>query len=120
MQRGRGDNGDAALRQWRPGQEGLVRKGRAVQGEDVGSPLDRRYCGGGSLAECRKMLLRTLGEAAATPAEETYPGDKECDAGDEVCADSIVHRAMGGITVPRVAWQNRPTYQQVVEFPGRR
>lgn len=93
---------------------------RSVQGEEVGSPLDRRYCGGGSLAECRKMLLTTLAEAAATPAEETYPGDKECDAGDQVCADSIVHRAMGGITVPRIAWQNRPTYQQVVEFPARR
>ncbi|OEV10121.1 penicillin acylase family protein [Streptomyces nanshensis] len=93
---------------------------RTVQGEDVRSPLDRPYCGGGSLAECRTMLLRTLGEAAATPAEKTYPGDKECDAGDQVCADSIVHRAMGGITVPRIAWQNRPTYQQVVEFPARR
>nr|WP_206322781.1 penicillin acylase family protein [Streptomyces sp. HNM0575] len=93
---------------------------RAVQGEDVESPLDRPYCGGGSLAECRRMLLTTLAEAAAVPAEKTYPGDEECDAGDQVCADSIVHRAMGGITVPRIAWQNRPTYQQVVEFPARR
>lgn len=93
---------------------------RRVQGEDVASPLDREYCGGGSLAECRKMLLSTLAEAAETPEEETYPGDDECDAGDQLCADSIVHRAMGGITVPRIAWQNRPTYQQVVEFPARR
>ncbi|HEV7628420.1 MAG TPA: penicillin acylase family protein [Streptomyces sp.] len=93
---------------------------RTVQGKDVASPLDKPYCGDGSLAECRKMLLSTLTEASATPAEETYPGDKECDAGDQVCADSIVHRAMGGITAPRIAWQNRPTYQQVVEFPARR
>ncbi len=93
---------------------------RAVQGEDVASPLDREYCGKGSLEECRKVLLSTLSDAVATPAEETYPGDKECDAGDQVCADSIVHRSMGGITVPRIAWQNRPTYQQVVEFPARR
>jgi acyl-homoserine lactone acylase PvdQ len=93
---------------------------RTVLGKDVESPLDKPYCGDGSLAECRKMLLSTLAEAAATPAEETYPGDKECDAGDQLCADSIVHRAMGGITVPRIAWQNRPTYQQVVEFPARR
>lgn len=93
---------------------------RTVRGEKVDSPLDRPYCGGGSLSECRRMLLETLAEAEATPAGETYPGDKECDAGDQVCADSIVHRAMGGITVPRIAWQNRPTYQQVVEFPARR
>ncbi|WP_079123517.1 penicillin acylase family protein [Streptomyces abyssalis] len=93
---------------------------RNVQGEDVASPLDRPYCGSGSLAKCRKMLLTTLAGAVATPAEETYPGDDECEPGDQVCADSIVHRAMGGITVPRIAWQNRPTYQQVVEFPARR
>ncbi len=93
---------------------------RTVQGKDVGSPLDKPYCGDGSLSECRTMLLSTLAKADATPAEEIYPGDKECDAGDQLCADSIVHRAMGGITVPRIAWQNRPTYQQVVEFPARR
>jgi hypothetical protein len=27
---------------------------------------------------------------------------------------------MGGITQDRIAWVNRPTYQQVVEFPARR
>ncbi|NBM19712.1 discoidin domain-containing protein, partial [Streptomyces sp. GC420] len=93
---------------------------RAVLGRTVHSPLDRKYCGGGSVADCRKVLLDTLAEAAATPPAEVYPGDEHCDAGDQVCADSIVHRAMGGITAPRIAWQNRPTYQQVVEFPARR
>jgi hypothetical protein len=27
---------------------------------------------------------------------------------------------MGGITQDRIAWVNRPTYQQVIEFPARR
>ncbi|MGH3313704.1 MAG: penicillin acylase family protein [Streptomyces sp.] len=93
---------------------------RSVLGRNVESPLDRTYCGGGSLSECRQLLLSTMAEAAATPAAETYPGDSSCEAGDQWCADSIVHRAMGGITVPGIAWQNRPTYQQVVEFPARR
>lgn len=93
---------------------------RSVLGRPVSSPLDRTYCGGGSLAECRRILLTTLAAAAATPASAVYPSDKHCGAGEQVCADSIVHRAMGGITVPRIAWQNRPTYQQVVEFPARR
>ncbi|WP_405014889.1 penicillin acylase family protein [Kitasatospora sp. NBC_01539] len=93
---------------------------RGVLGQTVRGPLDRPYCGGGSLTACRQVLLDTLTAAAATPATTTYPADKYCGAGDQVCADSIVHRAMGGITVPRIAWQNRPTYQQVVEFPARR
>ncbi|MFC8450973.1 penicillin acylase family protein [Kitasatospora sp. NPDC057223] len=93
---------------------------RAVLGRPVAGALDRTYCGNGSAAACRQVLLSTLGTAAATPAALTYPADKYCGAGDQVCADSIVHRAMGGITAPRIAWQNRPTYQQVVEFPARR
>ncbi|WP_327178049.1 penicillin acylase family protein [Streptomyces sp. NBC_01335] len=93
---------------------------RAVLGNAVASPLDRTYCGTGTLASCRNVLLTTLATAAAVPAATVYPADASCSAGDQVCADSIVHRAMGGITVPRIAWQNRPTYQQVVEFPATR
>ncbi|MFF2328124.1 MULTISPECIES: penicillin acylase family protein [unclassified Streptomyces] len=93
---------------------------RSVLGRTVGSPLDRKYCGAGSVADCRQVLLSTLTTAAATPANAVYPGDTYCDAGNQVCADAIVHRPLGGITVPRIAWQNRPTYQQVVEFPARR
>ncbi|KPC94765.1 hypothetical protein ADL27_12700 [Streptomyces sp. NRRL F-6602] len=66
------------------------------------------------------MLLTTLTEAAATPAEEVYPGDDTCEAGDQWCADSIVQRAVGGLTHKNIQWQNRPTYQQVVEFPSHR
>ncbi|MEV7232779.1 hypothetical protein AB0N06_01915 [Streptomyces sp. NPDC051020] len=36
------------------------------------------------------------------------------------CTDSIVHRALGGISQKAIHWQNRPTYQQVVEFPAHR
>ncbi|WP_327118585.1 penicillin acylase family protein [Streptomyces sp. NBC_01341] len=94
---------------------------RSVLGRTVGSPLNATFCGSGALAACRQVLLSTLTAAAATPAARIYPADTYCSAaGDQVCADSIVHRAMGGITVPRIAWQNRPTYQQVVEFPARR
>jgi hypothetical protein len=27
---------------------------------------------------------------------------------------------MGGITHDKISWQNRPTYQQVVQFPAKR
>ncbi|GAA3736489.1 penicillin acylase family protein [Spinactinospora alkalitolerans] len=93
---------------------------RAVLGEDVAGPLERTYCGGGDLARCRGVLLDSLAAAAATPAEEVYPGDADCEAGDQLCADSIIHSPLGGVAMYRVAWQNRPTYQIVHQFADRR
>lgn len=93
---------------------------RAVFGDPVAGPLARPYCGGGQLAACRDVLLSTLKQAAAVPATTVYPGDDGCSAGDQWCADSIVQRPLGGVTDDRISWQNRPTYQQVVEFPSHR
>ncbi|MBC3839726.1 hypothetical protein GXW82_04250 [Streptacidiphilus sp. 4-A2] len=81
-------------------------------------PLPSTYCGNGAgLAACRTALLNSLTTAAAEPASTVYPGDSFCSAGDQWCADSIIQDALGGITDPGITWQNRPTFQQVVEFP---
>ncbi|MFH9014307.1 penicillin acylase family protein [Streptomyces sp. NPDC017943] len=93
---------------------------RAVLGEEVKGPLARPYCGGGSLGACRDTLLATLKQAAAATPAQVYPGDEVCAAGDQWCADSINHRTLGGIKHPTIGWQNRPTYQQVVEFTSHR
>lgn len=93
---------------------------RTVLGEEVRAPLGEAYCGGGALDECRAVLLETLSQAAATPAADVYPGDEHCRAGDQLCADTIIHQAVGGIGMWPIAWQNRPTYQLVYEFPARR
>ncbi|MCP9208874.1 penicillin acylase family protein [Streptomyces cucumeris] len=93
---------------------------RKVLGEDVKGPLATSYCGGGELGACRDALLTTLKQAAAKSATDVYPGDDSCKAGDQWCADAIIHRAVGGITHDTIGWQNRPTYQQVVEFPAHR
>ncbi|MGW4464238.1 penicillin acylase family protein [Micromonospora sp. NPDC004704] len=93
---------------------------RAVLGDPVQGGLGRTYCGGGNLASCRQILLDTLRTAAAQPAGTVYPGDESCSAGDQWCADSIIQSPLGGIKHATVAWQNRPTYQQVVSFPARR
>jgi hypothetical protein len=66
------------------------------------------------------MLLDTLSTANSQSASTVYPADPYCSAGDQWCADSIVQSPLGGITDPNIAWQNRPTYQQVVSFPARR
>ncbi|MEV7079294.1 penicillin acylase family protein [Streptomyces sp. NPDC093516] len=93
---------------------------RAVLGEQVEGPLARTYCGDGSLGACRDTLVRALKEAAGKTAAQVYPGDDLCAAGDQWCADSINHRTLGGINHGPVSWQNRPTYQQVVEFTSHR
>ncbi|MEV6754213.1 penicillin acylase family protein [Streptomyces sp. NPDC051214] len=93
---------------------------RAVLGQPVEGALGDAYCGEGKLDACRDALLATLTQAAAKPATEVYPGDDSCKPGEQWCADSIIHRALGGITHGPVQWQNRPTYQQVVEFPEHR
>ncbi|MBZ9639110.1 penicillin acylase family protein [Streptomyces sp. PSKA30] len=93
---------------------------RSVLGEQVQGPLARTYCGDGSLSACRDILISTLKEAAGRTAAQVYPGDDACSAGDQWCADSVIHRALGGIGHRGISWQNRPTYQQVVEFTSHR
>ncbi|GHB53004.1 penicillin acylase [Streptomyces viridiviolaceus] len=93
---------------------------RAVLGEPVRGPLARAYCGDGDLAACRDTLVSTLKEAAGRTAAQVYPGDDNCAAGDQWCVDSVIHRTLGGIKHGATSWQNRPTYQQVVEFTSHR
>ncbi|MFF7393819.1 penicillin acylase family protein [Streptomyces scabiei] len=93
---------------------------RSVLGETVRGPLAKQYCGGGSLGACRTVLIDTLKEAAGKTAAQVYPGDANCSAGDQWCADSIIQRTLGGIKHNKISWQNRPTYQQVVEFTSHR
>ncbi|MFF3613958.1 penicillin acylase family protein [Streptomyces sp. NPDC002580] len=93
---------------------------RAVLGEPVRGGLPSTYCGAGSLTACRDLLISTLKEAAGKTASTVYPGDDQCSAGDQWCADSIVQRTLGGIKHGKITWQNRPTYQQVVEYTSHR
>jgi acyl-homoserine lactone acylase PvdQ len=93
---------------------------RAVLGQPVQGPLAQKYCGGGTLSACRDVLISTLKQAAGMTASQVYPGDDQCSAGDQWCADSIAQRALGGIKHGRISWQNRPTFQQVVEYTSHR
>ncbi|MEV0802573.1 penicillin acylase family protein [Kribbella sp. NPDC050281] len=93
---------------------------RKVLGDPVQTPQPVTFCGGGLLAACRQVLADSLLAATKVPAATTYPATADCSAGDQFCADQIAHNPMGGITQDRIAWVNRPTYQQVVEFPARR
>jgi acyl-homoserine lactone acylase PvdQ len=93
---------------------------RSVLGATEQGPLGAKFCGGGDLAACRTVLLNSLTSAAAQPATAIYPGDASCTAGDQWCADSIIQTPLGGVTQDKISWQNRPTFQQVVEYPAKR
>ncbi|KJK59412.1 penicillin acylase family protein [Saccharothrix sp. ST-888] len=93
---------------------------RGVLGGQVSGPLAQPYCGGGSVSACRTVLLDTLKSALAQTPAQVYPGDGDCAAGDQWCADTIIQRPLGGVTDAKTTWQNRPTYQQVVQFQNHR
>lgn len=93
---------------------------RTILGRPVQGGLTQPWCGGGTLAGCRQALLGALTTAVATPATSLYPGDSVCSAGDQWCADSIQQHPLGGITDAQSNWQNRPTFQQVVQYPAHR
>ncbi|MFL6112711.1 MAG: penicillin acylase family protein [Catenulispora sp.] len=93
---------------------------RTILGKPVQGGLTRGWCGGGDPAQCRQVLLTALSAAVATPATAVYPADSVCSAGDQWCADSIQQHPLGGITDAESNWQNRPTFQQVVQYPGHR
>ncbi|MEC3981089.1 penicillin acylase family protein, partial [Amycolatopsis sp. H20-H5] len=93
---------------------------RTVLGQPVAGPLGATFCGGGNVTTCRQALVDSLTQAAAQPANTVYPGDADCSAGDQWCADTVIQRALGGITQDKISTQNRPTFQQVVEFPAHR
>ncbi|MFB9929156.1 penicillin acylase family protein [Amycolatopsis halotolerans] len=93
---------------------------RTVLGQPVAGPLGAKFCGGGDLTACRQTLVDSLTTAAGQPANTVYPGDADCSAGDQWCADSIIQRPLGGIAHGKISTQNRPTFQQVVEYPAHR
>jgi hypothetical protein len=102
---------------WDVGFYGIVQKDlRAVLHQKVRGPLNRIYCGNGSLTRCRAALDSSLAAAVAESPQQVYPADSVCQAGDQMCSDSIQFRAIGAITQPLIEWVNRPTFQQADEI----
>jgi acyl-homoserine lactone acylase PvdQ len=91
---------------------------RAVLGRRVAGPLDRVFCGRGSLRACRAALERSLLEAAAETPAQVYPAEGPCKAGDQMCHDAIQFRTIGAVSQPPIEWVNRPTFQQADMITG--
>jgi acyl-homoserine lactone acylase PvdQ len=87
------------------------------------------FCGSGSQAACQAALKTAL--QGAIDAETSAYGSSDpaawtCDRGNQgsgqcnPAVDDIVFSAVGLENLPHLPWVNRPTFQQVVEYPARR
>ncbi len=96
---------------------------RQVLGEPVTDPYSREYCGDGKKKDCGNRVANSLSKAMDAKSDaDLYAGfpNSACQALSPVpsaqwCRDSIRATAVGAITQPPIDWQNRPTFQQVVE-----
>ncbi len=74
------------------------------------------YCGGGSLQACRQALQQSLTEALSVTPQQIY-GHGECAENPQAsCFDMNRFTSASAISVPAFPFQNRPTFQQVVEL----
>jgi acyl-homoserine lactone acylase PvdQ len=89
---------------------------RTVLGEPVKGRFSRGYCGAGKLKDCREILLASF-DLAVKALETEFGADPASWEADEE-GDSIQFTAVGLQGQDPMPWQNRPTFQQVLEFEG--
>jgi hypothetical protein len=111
----------------------LVKVLRQLQHKSVAQPFSSavtaRLCGRGGLASCPAAINRALVSVyralaqvnQATNAAAWTASTATHAAGQTMPQyDSIAYAAVGLVHQPNMDWQNRPTFQQVVEFPAHR
>jgi hypothetical protein len=87
---------------------------RTVLGKRVRGKYSYGYCGNGKLAACRKALLDSL-DKAIKALEDEFGADPATWDVDE-SAEFIQFTPVGIQGQDPMQWQNRPTFQQVLEF----
>jgi acyl-homoserine lactone acylase PvdQ len=92
---------------------------RMLLGEPVRGAWSRSYCGDGALAACRAGLRASLRAAVrrALAAQEVSTVD---ELSYDKHRDDLRSTPVGLVGVRPLDWQNRPTFQQVVQFTGHR
>jgi acyl-homoserine lactone acylase PvdQ len=80
------------------------------------APYSRLYCGEGSLTACSQALQSSLSEALSVTPAQIY-GHGACAENPQAsCFDMNRFISASAISVPAFPFQNRPTFQQVVEL----
>ncbi len=113
-------------------QSQVVKALRQLNGEPVPQPFTPttrgELCGGGGLSGCVALLNKALADTYAalsasnggstTPSAWTANAETQAGNAPMPQLDAISFAAVGIATQPSIDWQNRPTFQQVVEFTG--
>ena len=90
--------------------------------------LNAHACGGG-LWTCRASIDAALANTYANlssvngspdPSSWTQTTATKAEGVTMPAYDAIGFRALGIVGQPMIDWQNRPTFQQVIEFPRHR
>jgi hypothetical protein len=77
----------------------------------------RVYCGNGSRPACRAALLASLADALGVSHADLYGQSGDCKSDAQAsCFDENRWTAASAISIPPFAFQNRPTFQQVIEL----
>ncbi|MCW2990890.1 MAG: Penicillin amidase [Solirubrobacterales bacterium] len=76
----------------------------------------RGYCGGGKRPKCRALLRTTLAKALTVTRQQLYAHGDCTDTPDAACYDQNRWTVASAIGVPPFPFQNRPTFQQIVEL----
>jgi acyl-homoserine lactone acylase PvdQ len=135
------NSGDAHLGSaYDGGWEGYMQKTlQQLRGKHPADPftsvITKKWCGGGP-ARCRKAInqallktYRALKSDNGTTAVRSWTVDGALLADRKTTGsttetmpryDAISFRPLGAVGQPLIDWQNRPTFQQVVQFPAHR
>jgi acyl-homoserine lactone acylase PvdQ len=96
-------------------------KVRRARRDPLKGRYSRAYCGRGSLKRCRAALRASLRQALGVSRTQLYGQGSDCRATPEAsCFDENRSTVASGISIPDFPFQNRPTFQQVVEVQGHR
>jgi len=77
----------------------------------------RVYCGNESRPACRAALLASLADALGVSHADLYGQSGDCKSDAQAsCFDKNRWTVASAISIPPFAFQNRPTFQQVIEL----
>jgi hypothetical protein len=77
----------------------------------------RVYCGRGSRARCRAILTSSLREALGVARVKLYGFGACANDPQASCWDRNRSVEASAVSIPPLLFQNRPTFQQIVEIP---
>ncbi len=97
-----------------------------LDGRSRPGAFSRYYCGDGTVASCRTVLLASLDQAIADTKAKLGPDPSKwqvyatCKITSPPSCDQEVPNTAGAVDTPPFPWQDRGTYHQVDELTGHR